>query len=273
MSGTSACWSPSRWAAGGSQCGGSRGASSSRGSPMAPARWRREADGPHSLPRRRRMTFIATDRTDALAERLVSATLGALELCSVYLGSELGLYATLEREGALTPAELAQRAGIAPRYAREWLEQQSVAGFLEAHDGRFALPPEHARVLTRAGDPAHAAPFAHMLAGVGGVLTQVAAAYRSGGGVPYEAYGAAFRHGQGQCNRPAFTHELPTAWLGAMPDVVAHLQEAGGRVADVGCGRGGAGVAGARASPGATVDGIALDAASVQDAPRHAAEA
>ena len=41
-----------------------------------------------------------SDRTDALAERLFGATLGALELFSVYLGVELGLYRALERHGA-----------------------------------------------------------------------------------------------------------------------------------------------------------------------------
>src|SRR5688500_10203845 len=74
------------------------------------------------------------DRADALAERLFGATLGALELFSVYLGVELGLYRALERHGALTPQELAEHAGIDPRYAREWLEQQAVAGLLDVVD-------------------------------------------------------------------------------------------------------------------------------------------
>ena len=39
------------------------------------------------------MTLAARDRTDALAERLFGATIGALELFCVYLGAELGLYA------------------------------------------------------------------------------------------------------------------------------------------------------------------------------------
>jgi SAM-dependent methyltransferase len=227
------------------------------------------------VPQARPMTITTTDRTDVLVERLFGAALGALELYSVYLGAELGLYRELERGGPLTAGELAGRAGIAERYAHEWLEQQAVAGLLEADDAapqarRYTLPDEHARVLADGADIAHVAPFAHMLAGIGGVLPRVAEAYRSGGGVPYEAYGRDFRHGQGHINRPAFTHELPSEWLAAMPDVVARLEHGGARVADVGCGQGWSTRALAEAFPHAQVDGHDLDPGSIADARRHA---
>jgi SAM-dependent methyltransferase len=222
-----------------------------------------------------------TDPTDALAERLFAATLGTLELFSIYLGAELGLYRTLEKRGPSTPAELAERAGIAPRYAREWLEQQAVAGLLDVEDTtaaadarRYALAPEHARVLAHAEDPAHLAPFAHMLAGIGGALAGVIDAYRTGGGVPYAAYGEAFRHGQGHINRPAYTQELPTVWLAAMPDVLGRLESARHpRVADVGCGQGFSTLAVAHAFLDAHVDGLDADPGSITDARAHAAEA
>ena len=222
------------------------------------------------------MTLTTPDRTDALAERLLGATLGALELCSIYLGAELGLYHALTQHGPLTYGELADRAGIAPRYAREWLEQQAVAGLLDVEQidpRRYRLAPDHARVLAAPDDPAHVAPFAHMLAGIGGVLPRVADAYRTGSGVPYAAYGRAFRHGQGHINRPAFTHELPSDWLAAMPDVVARLESAQhARVADLGCGQGFSTLAIAGAFLNAWVDGLDVDGASIADARRHAAQ-
>ena len=217
-----------------------------------------------------------TDRTDALVERLFGATLGALELFSVYLGTELGLYRALEHHGAMTPDELAHRTGIAPRYAREWLEQQAVAGLLEVDDTetlRCRLAPDHARVLVDPHDAAHVAPFAHMLAGIGGVLPVVAQAYRTGNGVPYASYGAAFRHGQGHINRPAFTHELPTDWIDAMPDIRGRLRDHGGRVADIGCGQGFSTIAIATEFPNTSVDGIDSDLASIADATGHTAHA
>ena len=71
---------------------------------------------------------------DALAERMVGSVIATAEVVTVYLGDRLGLYAPLA-EDWMTPAELADATGIAERYAREWLEQQAVAGFLEV-DGR-----------------------------------------------------------------------------------------------------------------------------------------
>src|SRR5687768_8806352 len=114
--------------------------------------------------------------SDALVERLFSATIDALELFSIHLGTRLGLYRALRDAGPLTPAELAAAAGIHERYAREWLEQQAVAGLIAVDDPGadaaarvYALPDEYAGVLLDPDDGAHVAPFASMLAGIGGI--------------------------------------------------------------------------------------------------------
>ena len=124
---------------------------------------------------------------EALTARLLQSTMQALELYGIYLGKELGLYTALKSGGQLTPPELAQAAGIAPRYAREWLEQQAVAGLLHvdatvasADARRYWLPAEHENVLADDNHPAHLAPLAQMVAGIGGALERVVAAYRTG---------------------------------------------------------------------------------------------
>jgi 2-polyprenyl-3-methyl-5-hydroxy-6-metoxy-1,4-benzoquinol methylase len=225
-------------------------------------------------------SVVNTDRTDELVERLFMATVGALELYSVFLGSELGLYRTLAEQGPLTPRGLSAAAGIDERYSLEWLEQQAVAGFIQVEDAsapqaerRYSLSADQARVLVNAEDEAHVAPFAHAVAGVGQVIHDVAQAYRTGGGVPYSEYGKAFRHGQGHINRPAFTSDLPTSWIGALPDIRAKLESGDARVADIGTGQGWSAIALAKSFPGVQVDGFDIDAASVEDAERFAAEA
>lgn len=212
-------------------------------------------------------------------ERLVEQTTGALEMFGIYLGDRLGLYTGLQAAGGATAAQLAERCGIHPRYAREWLEQQAVAGVLAVDDPTagadarvYRLPEAHAAILT---DPTHAAylaPLARMLAGIGGVIDEVAAAYRSGGGVPYPRYGADFRHGQGGINRPAFSADLVQAWIPALDGVAPRLAR-GGRVADLGCGQGWSAIAVARAFPAAEVIGLDCDPASIEDARAHAAAA
>jgi 2-polyprenyl-3-methyl-5-hydroxy-6-metoxy-1,4-benzoquinol methylase len=216
---------------------------------------------------------------EQLADRLFQATIATMELFGVYLGKRLGLYETLHAKGPLTVGGLAVAAGIAERYAREWLEQQAVAGFVAVDDAtrpagerRYRLPAEHAGVLVDPDHAAHVAPFAEMAAGVGGALEHVLEAYRTGRGVPYEAYGAAFVSGQGGINRPAFRQDLTGVWLPAVPDLHRRLQaDPPARIADVGCGVGWSTLALAGAYPRATVIGYDLDTASIEDARRRAA--
>ena len=160
------------------------------------------------------MTLTATDRTDALAERLFEATLGALELFSVYLGAELGLYRALATHGPLT-ADGAGRArrhrtALRARVARAAGRRRPARRRGRRRRGRRAplraSPPDHARVLADPDDPAHVAPFAHMLAGIGGVLPAGRRRLPHRRRRPYAALRrATSAHGQGHINRPAFT--------------------------------------------------------------------
>ena len=206
-----------------------------------------------------------------LDERVVEAATGALELFGVYLGDRLGLYQAL-RSGPTTAAQLAQTAGIHPRYAQEWLEQQAVAGVLtvddpgaDAQTRRYALPEAHAGVVADPLALDHVAPLARLVVGIAGVLDDVVVAYRSGSGVPYARYGDDFRRGQGAINRPAFTSALVEEWLPALGPPVERLAT-GGRLADLGCGQGWSTIAVARAFPGADVWGVDSDPASIAEA-------
>jgi 2-polyprenyl-3-methyl-5-hydroxy-6-metoxy-1,4-benzoquinol methylase len=215
---------------------------------------------------------------DAFTSRLLQSTIQALELYGIYLGKELGLYAALNTRGPLTATELGREAGIAPRYAREWLEQQAVAGVLivdqlsaPADERRYCLPGEHVNVLVTEDHPNHLAPLAQMVAGIGGALERVVTAYRSGAGVPYPMFGAAFRQGQAGINRPAFLTDLVERWIPAAADIHARLLSSSLRVADVACGAGWSTIAMAGAFPKAQVIGFDADEDSITDARANAA--
>jgi len=215
---------------------------------------------------------------DALLGRLYNATIGALELFHVYLGERLGLYETLVSKGALTAAELAATAGINERYAREWLEQEAVAGILLVESGkggggerRYSLPHGHAEVLTDADSINFFAPMGRAVVGIGAVMSTVVEAFRAGGGVPYEAYGADMRNSISALNRPGFMTLLGTQWFPAITDVDSRLRaKPPARVADIGCGTGWSSIGIANAYPLVTVDGFDLDSASIEDAKRNA---
>lgn len=213
-----------------------------------------------------------------LEDRLISSATATLEMYSIHIGRSLGLYHALA-EGSRTPRELADAAGIHPRYAREWLEQQAVAGFLAVDDAAeeqdrriYRLDPNAAAIFTGEEDPSHVSPLADILVGIGQTLDRVTEAYRTGSGVTFGDFGPHLMHGQGAINRPAFTHDLVPSWIGAVDGLIDRLN-AGGRIADLGCGVGWASIAMARRLPGATVIGWDLDPASIASARLNAEQA
>jgi len=209
---------------------------------------------------------------DALVGRLFTSTVGALELLHVYLGHRLGLYRALAEAGTVTSAELAEKAGISERYAREWLEEQAVAGILTVDPGhRFSLPVGHAEVLTDADSSNFLAPLPLGIVSVAAVMPELMAAFRTGGGVPYEAYGPDMRSNIADGNRPGFLNLLGTHWFPAIAELDARLRsEPAAQVADIGCGAGWSSIGIAKAYPKVTVHGLDIDAASIEQAHRNA---
>jgi SAM-dependent methyltransferase len=210
--------------------------------------------------------------TDALAQRLLDAALGAADLMAVYLGDRLGWYRSLADEGPATAAELAERTGTAERYAREWLEQQTVSGLLAldvpqqrgTDDGarRYRLTAAGREVFTDTGSLAYLAPISRMLAAPARHLPELLEAYRTGNGVSWAELGADARESQADMNRPWFELQLPGA-LAGLPALHERLSRPGARIADVGCGGGWASIALARAYPQAVVDAFDVDGPTV----------
>lgn len=221
--------------------------------------------------------MAAEAAAEALAGRIFEAGLGAIELATIRLGGRLGLYRALADAGPCTPPALAAAAGIGARYAREWLEQQAVAGLLlvddaaaGADDRRYRLPEGGAAVLLDPESLAYTLPLADLPETIDRVMPALEQAYRTGGGVHYSEYG--FHDVQAALNRPVFRGLLGSEWIPSIPDVDARLR-AGGRAVEFGCGEGWAAISIAAAYPEAQVDGYDLDDASIAAARRHADQA
>jgi SAM-dependent methyltransferase len=209
---------------------------------------------------------------DAFAERLFGAALGAYELMTVHLGDRLGYYRALAERGFWTSVELAYATGTDERYAREWLEQQAVAGILEVADAgaapqerQYSLPAAHAEVLVDKESLAHVTPMARYGVSFAHTLPAVEEAFRTGGGVAWDLYGRLARDSQADVNRPLYANLLGSEWLPAVSDVHERLlADPPARVADVACGAGWSSIAIARAYPKVTVDGLDVDPSSVE---------
>src|SRR5437016_6580445 len=221
-------------------------------------------------------TAGTTERRDALVERLFMDAIGAFDLLSVYLGDVLGLYRALADEGPLTSTELAEATGIHERYAREWLEHQAASGLLELEPNgdarRYRLPEGHDEALLDSSSLSYIAPLARSFAGAARPLEALLAAFRSGDGVPYAAYGDDLHEGQAAFTRPLFENLLAKEWLPGAPEIHERLlADPPARVADVACGQGRSSIEIARGYPKVLVDGIDSDRASIARACDHLA--
>jgi 2-polyprenyl-3-methyl-5-hydroxy-6-metoxy-1,4-benzoquinol methylase len=178
------------------------------------------------------------DGLKAYARRVFDTLGGATTAAMICLGDRLGLYRALADGEPITSTELAARTGLHERWLREWMHQQGAAGVLEHRgDGRFALSPEGVAVLADEGSPycgvGHFAPLPQMI----GVIERLPEAFRSGVGLPYDAFGPEGAHGIERGLAPWFRTMLVPMALPAIPGLVERLA-AGAAVADVGCGAG-----------------------------------
>jgi hypothetical protein len=218
--------------------------------------------------------------TDALVQRLFTAVVGCLEVASVHIGGRLGFYRPLVDEHGMTPGELAARAGAARRYVREWLEQQAIAGFVTVDDAdaepdarRYRMPAAHRAVLVDADDLNYLTPLAGIAVDVIAPVEQLLNAYRTGVGLPFEAYGSDLVDSIAAINRPQFVN-LVVDWLRCVPELDARLRATpAARIGDVAAGAAHSSIEIAKAYPMVTVDAIDVDETSVRRAHANIASA
>lgn len=230
------------------------------------------------------MTTTTEQPTDIAAEpgfadRVFDDLLGAMSTYATTIGVTLGWYDALAAATSLTSTELSTRTDTDERYAREWLEQQTVSGYLQvvdatadAADRRYSISAEAAEVLTDRSSLDYMGAFPGFTSAMLTNIDKIIEVYRTGEGVGWHEHGDGARCGQAEANRPMFMQLLGQEYLASIGDVDAALR-AGGRVADVGCGMGWSSIGIAQAYPDATVDGYDIDAPSIETARTYAADA
>ena len=198
---------------------------------------------------------------------------GALVSGMIYLGDVLGLYRALAEDGPHTSESLAEKTGLDERWLREWLRGQAAAGILDyPGDGRFELSAEGAVVLADEGHPAFAAGGFGGLPAQMAVLERLPEAFRTGRGLPYDAFGPDGSRGIERSFAPWFRTLLVPLALPKLEGVVPKL-EAGIEAADVGCGTGVALLEMAKAFPKSRFHGYEISSHALELAERNLREA
>ena len=228
---------------------------------------------------RRTMTTISPpaideERLNALLGQAVveiGATAGA---ALIVIGDRLGLYRALAEHGPLSSAELAERTGTAERYVREWLNAQAASGWVDydAAAERYRMSPEQALMFADPRSPAFVTGGFQLALGAAGARDRIGDAFTSGAGFGWHEHEHDVFDGCRRFFEPGYRANLVQSWIPALEGAHERLQ-AGGRVADVGCGEGASSILIAQAYPNAEVCGTDSHAGSIAQARRLAAEA
>lgn len=211
------------------------------------------------------------DKAQHLGMKLLGDTTSALMGVLTVIGDRLGLFDTLASAGPLSSDGLADRAGITERYAREWLSAMACHGYVAYDDTTktFSLTPEQVFCLVNQDSPLYLTSIFSVLPDYWRNLDLLTDAFRSGGGVPQERFGDDWLCGFQRFSRTAFINYLCQDWIPAMPDIEARLQ-AGGSMADIGCGNGVALIQVARCYPEARLVGFDQHAPAIKVARANA---
>ncbi|MBV9749519.1 MAG: SAM-dependent methyltransferase, partial [Acetobacteraceae bacterium] len=171
-------------------------------------------------------TVVDETKLNAFISRMLSDLGGALSVPLVRIGDRLGLYKALHEGGPITPGELATKAGIAERYAREWLSHQAASGYLEydAGTGKFTLPPEQAMVFADPDSPVYMQGGFDLAAAMMENQALVEPAFRNGKGVGWGDQAQCLFCAAGRFFRPGYHNNLVQAWLPALDGVATKLE-------------------------------------------------
>lgn len=198
---------------------------------------------------------VDPDKLKDYAKNVFEALGGAMTSTMIYLGDQMGFYKVLAEEGALTSEELAAKTERDERWVREWLFQQGASGVLEYKgEGRFELSAEGEAVLANELHPAFGGGFFTHLPQMFQVAEQLPQAFKSGRGLPYDAFGPEGAAGVERGFAPWFRTLLVPLALPKIPGAVEALS-GGIDVADVGCGAGVAVLEMAKAYPASSFVG------------------
>jgi SAM-dependent methyltransferase len=200
--------------------------------------------------------MIDEEKVKSLFEKVISYSGISMSMGMVYIGQKIGLFKAMADAGPLSSEEIAARSGTIERYVREWLINQVASGFVEydPETDKYILPSEQALILCDENSPYYVSGF-YFAKAVLQSIDRVAKAFQEGGGVPWSEHDPDLFYAVEHSFRPFYEAYLTTTWIPAATGMKQKLI-AGGKIADIGCGRGASTFIMARAYPNSKVFGF-----------------
>ena len=156
----------------------------------------------------------------------------------INVGDKLGLFKAMVAAGPVTPAALAHKTGTTERYVREWASGLAAAGYVDyAGEGRYELNEEQATALADEGSPAYVMGGFQAMMAATRIVPKAVEAFRTGDGIGWHEHDPDLFQGTERFFRPGYAANLVQSWIPVLDGAEAKLN-AGGKVADVGCGYG-----------------------------------
>jgi len=203
---------------------------------------------------------------------------GAVTAGMIHLGDRLGLYEVMATSvDGDTSESLAAKAGLHERWVREWLHNQVAARIvtcadLSATPPVFHLSPEGVAVLATPNHPSYGMGMFHRLPQTMGALNAMPEAFRTGVGHDYDSHGPEGAVGIERSFEPWNQNFLIPMVIPALEGIQQKLT-VGARVADIGCGSGGAALLMGSTFPKSIIEGFDISKFALERAEERKVDA
>jgi len=134
------------------------------------------------------------------------------------IGEKLGLYKAMAGAGPLTSEEVAERAGAAERYVREWLRNQAAGGYIDydPESDRYTLSDEHALALADEESPFYILGVYDSIASLYADEDKILEAFKSGKGMGWHEHDHRLFRGTERFFKPGYRGNLVAEWIPAL---------------------------------------------------------